>query len=207
MDTIIWGCTGHFRVVHEIIKKKRFRIVAFFDLDVNLNSPIQDVPIFHQLDDLKLFVHILNSPIIYSIVCIGGDRGQDRVNYIHVAEDLGSRIPSVIHKSSIVAENTVIGKGSHILANAHLGVGSTVGMACILNSSCSVDHDCILGDGVHIAPGSILAGHVQVGSFTTIYSGSIVGPRVRIGENVIIGAGSIVLGDVSTNSKIYGFHK
>jgi acetyltransferase-like isoleucine patch superfamily enzyme len=49
---------------------------------------------------------------------------------------------------------------------------------------------------VHIAPGSILCGSVQIGEGSLIGAGSTIIPGVRIGKWTVIGAGSVVTKDI-----------
>jgi acetyltransferase-like isoleucine patch superfamily enzyme len=67
-----------------------------------------------------------------------------------------------------------------------------IGKHSIINTRASIDHDCVIQDYVHIAPGVILCGNVQIGegAGTTIMQG------IRVGKWSVIGAGSVVLKDI-----------
>ena len=103
-----------------------------------------------------------------------------------------------------LAANATLGRGSQVLAQATVCVEVGTGDGCIVNTRASVDHECMLGHGVHIAPGALLAGCVTVADFSIIGAGAIVLPGVRIGRNVIVGAGSVVTKDVPDNKVVYG---
>ena len=64
--------------------------------------------------------------------------------------------------------------GSVIFAGAVVQPGTTLGRHAILNTGCSVDHDCLLGDHVHLCPGTHLAGTVRVGAGTMLGAGTSV---------------------------------
>ena len=74
----------------------------------------------------------------------------------------------------------------------------------IINTKASIDHDCIIEDFVHISPGAILCGNVQVGELSWIGAGSVIIQGIKIGKNVIIGAGTVVIHDVPDNVTIVG---
>ena len=64
-----------------------------------------------------------------------------------------------------------------VFAQAAVQAQASIGMGAILNTGCSVDHDVRLADGVHICPGSRLAGGVQVGARSWMGIGSSVQRR------------------------------
>jgi acetyltransferase-like isoleucine patch superfamily enzyme len=67
-----------------------------------------------------------------------------------------------------------------------------------------VDHECVLGDGVHIAPGAVLCGCVNVADNAMIGANAVVLPRLRIGRNAVVGAGAVVTRDVPDDSIVAG---
>jgi acetyltransferase-like isoleucine patch superfamily enzyme len=90
------------------------------------------------------------------------------------------------------------------MAHSFLGAKAVIGDSCILNTRASVDHESILGNGVHIGPGAVLCGLVQVDDFSFIGAGATVLPRIKIGKNCIIGAGAIVTKDIMDNEIVIG---
>jgi acetyltransferase-like isoleucine patch superfamily enzyme len=79
-----------------------------------------------------------------------------------------------------------------------------MGEACIINTAASVDHESVLGDGVHVAPGAVLTGCVQVGDHSMIGAGAVVLPRIKIGKDVVVGAGAVVTRDIMDGKVVYG---
>ena len=67
-----------------------------------------------------------------------------------------------------------------------------------------MEHDCTLGDFVHTAPGSRLAGTVTLKNDVHVGIGSVVREQITIGENSLIGAGSVVVKDVEPFSVMVG---
>ena len=204
MNIVIWGATGQSKVIIDILSKYKNNVIAFFDKNDKLISPISGVPIYNNENDLKyIFKKYSKNPIsFYS--CIGGLNAIDRLYYINLAKKIGFDVPNISHHKSFISSNVKIGIGNHFLANSFVGVDSFIGDGCILNTASSIDHDCFLNDGVHLAPNVTLAGNVKVGKNSTIFSGSIIGPNVKIGDNVIIGAGSLILKDIPSDTRVYG---
>ena len=67
---------------------------------------------------------------------------------------------------------------------------------CMVNTSAVVSHDCLIGAYTHIAPGALLAGHVQVGEKTLVGMGAATNIGVKIGREVRVGNLANILADV-----------
>jgi acetyltransferase-like isoleucine patch superfamily enzyme len=67
-----------------------------------------------------------------------------------------------------------------------------------------VDHDCDIGEFVHIAPGTHLAGNVRVETGAFVGTGVSVIPGMRIGRWSVIGAGGVVICDVPEEVTVVG---
>jgi UDP-3-O-[3-hydroxymyristoyl] glucosamine N-acyltransferase len=82
----------------------------------------------------------------------------------------------MIHPTAFISADAILGEACQVLAFGHVGTRCRLAEGVIINTRASVDHECILGNGVHIAPGAVLAGRVTVGDNTMIctYVGSPV---------------------------------
>jgi len=116
----------------------------------------------------------------------------------------GVDLLNVIHPSASISAKVQFGIGNFISRNVSVNVLVEIGDICILNTGCIIEHECIIGNGVHIAPGAVLAGNVEIGDNTFVGANSVIKQGVRIGANVIIGAGSVILKDIADNRKIVG---
>ncbi len=96
-----------------------------------------------------------------------------------------------------IGENTVIREFVSIHRGTVTGRMETrVGARCLLMANSHVAHDCIVEDEVIIAGGTMLAGHVTVGT-QAIISGLVgVHQFVRIGRNAFLAGGAIAVEDV-----------
>jgi sugar O-acyltransferase (sialic acid O-acetyltransferase NeuD family) len=189
-------------VLHELLQACGFEVAAVFD-NANIAAPLPGVPLYIGLPG---FQHWRASAAdqYRGLVAIGGARGQERLQLQRYMSENGVEPMVAVHPRAFVARGVVPGLGSQILAQASVAAAVRLGQACIINHAATVDHECILADGVHVAPGAVLAGCVSVGQHTLIGAGAVVIPRIRIGANVIVGAGAVVTKDVADGTTVAG---
>ena len=201
---IFWGATGQAKVLHECMEFQGWRVVAVFDNNPEIISPLDDVPIYYGQSGFEWWQANNQINNISFIVAIGGNRGKDRLeiqNYL-TSHNL---LPTIAqHSTAFVAPSVIIGLGSQILAHATVCVDTVIGESCIINTRASIDHECKLGNGVHICPGVTMAGCVEVEDYVTIGTGAVILPRIKIGTGAIIGAGSVVIRDVLPRTVVAG---
>lgn len=70
---------------------------------------------------------------------------------------------------------------------------TTVGDGCYLMAGCRINHDCMVGRGVKMADGVILAGTVTVGDHAYLGMGCMVHQRLRIGGFTMIGMNATIV--------------
>jgi sugar O-acyltransferase (sialic acid O-acetyltransferase NeuD family) len=218
-EAIVWGASGHAKVLRPVIEKAGFHIGAMIDRNSNATPIIPGCPVFSSLEDLVLrqpkeaksdFVTILRQALLgtdektYFAIAIGGDRGKDRLEIHRRLTTHGFFPITIVHPKAWVAETAQLGEGAQVLGMAAVSEEAKIGRQSIVNTNASVDHECMIGEGCHIMPGATLAGCVTVGDFCTIGSNATVFPRVRIGSGAFVGAGSVVTKDVPENTVVIG---
>jgi len=187
---VIWGASGHARVVAEIVRLlDRYEIVGFID-DIHperLGSTFAGSRIIgsNELD-------ILSSQGVEAVFIAVGDC-HHRMRLAQLSGQKKFSFPTFVHPHVVLGLEMTIGEGTVIMAGSIIGTGTSIGRNVIINTSASIDHDCVLGDGVHIGPGVHIAGHVEVGDETFIGIGSAVRDHLKIGRQTTIGAGSVVV--------------
>ena len=200
---IIWGASGHAKVLSEFAEQCGFRIVAFFDQRCITHSPLQGIPVYQGEEGFAAWLKEREEPAAFA-VAIGGGHGRDRIAIHERLSAVGLFAPVLRHPTAFIASDAEIGAGSQILAQAAVCASARVGRQCIINTAASVDHECRLGDGVHVAPGAHLAGLVIVEDFAFIGIGAIILPRIRIGKGSVVGAGAVVTQDVPDGVTVLG---
>jgi sugar O-acyltransferase (sialic acid O-acetyltransferase NeuD family) len=202
---VLWGAKGHAKVIREALRNTGHEVVAIFDNDPECPAPFADVPLGHGWAAFESWHAAVKSPgSCRAIVCIGGDRGLDRVTLQHSLAERGIPPLTVLHRTAFVADTAVVGAGSQILAQAAVCAEAVLGEACIINTGASVDHECQLDAGVHVCPGARLAGCVSAGRYATIYTGAVILPHLRIGEGAVVAAGAVVTKDVPKHCLVAG---
>jgi sugar O-acyltransferase (sialic acid O-acetyltransferase NeuD family) len=202
--TIVWGASGHAKVLRPLIEGAGFRIVAMIDRNPQAQSIVPGCPVFSSLEELLQKPPYNDGEQIYFAIAIGGDRGRDRVEIHDILVGEGFSPLTLVHPKAWVSETARIAEGAQVLGMAAVSEEVTIGRHSIINTNASVDHEGTIGQGCHIMPGATLAGCVEVGDFCTIGSNATVFPRVRIGSGAVIGAGSVVTKNVPENAVVMG---
>ncbi|HEV7242140.1 MAG TPA: acyl-ACP--UDP-N-acetylglucosamine O-acyltransferase [Thermoanaerobaculia bacterium] len=111
----------------------------------------------------------------------------------------GERTELRIGNDNVFREFVTINRGT-------VGGGgiTTIGSNNFFMAYSHVAHDCHIGDGTIFANNATLAGHVEVGDFSTIGAFSAVHQFCRVGDHAFIGGGSICTQDVLPFVKTVG---
>ncbi|WP_088634561.1 acetyltransferase [Phaeobacter sp. 22II1-1F12B] len=200
---VVWGSSGHARVLRDMIGTND-RIVALIDNDRNAEAIQDDVPVAVGIEGFRALLEKFRSDDLRGLVAIGGGRGADRLEILDLFAASGIETPELIHPLAHCAPSSVVGKGSHVMAQSVLAADARIGRGVIVNHGAVVDHECNLADGVHVAPGATLCGCVRVGENAFIGAGATVLPRLHIGAGSVVGAGATVTCDVPANTVVTG---
>ncbi len=202
---VLWGGTGHARVLRECMAYHGVSLVAVFDNKDGLPSPFPDVPIYYGVDGYKAWRRNEPEPTEMGfLVAIGGSRGGDRIAIHEMMAQSGLAPLTALHPTAFIAASASIGAGTQVLAHAAVCVDVRLGRDVIVNTAASIDHECSVGDGSHVCPGARLAGSVTLGRCVTVGTGAIILPFLTIGDGATVGAGAVVLHDVPPNQVVVG---
>ncbi|MGJ4858917.1 acetyltransferase [Labrys sp. La1] len=204
-EVVLWGATGHSRVLRELLSRVGYSVVAVVD-NRDIKSPFDGVEILPGLEGLKSWLHRRANGLAtpYYALAIGGGYGRDRLAIAKGLDALGLSHVSLVHPMAMIATDAVLAQGAQVLLGAAVATCVRVGACSIINTRASVDHDCIIGDGVHIGPGATLCGQIEVGDGVFVGAGAIVLPRIKIGNDAMIGAGAVVTKDVPARITVVG---
>jgi sugar O-acyltransferase (sialic acid O-acetyltransferase NeuD family) len=199
MDTYLYGCGGHAKVIIDIVYRQRQVITAIVDDNPPPGiTEIYGTPIYLAAEKL-MKINIENSQWI---AAIGNNRTRKHIT--HKIKNLGYSFTTAIHPSAQIALGVEIASGTVVMANTAINSETQIKHHVIINTGTTIDHDCIIDDYCHIAPGCSLAGQVRLGRGVLLGVGTKVCPGVEIGEGTTCGAGSVVIHSLPSHSLAYG---
>lgn len=188
---LIYGASGHCRVVSSVAESNNIEIEAIFDDFSNL-CKMNNIKIVGKYDPSYM-------KSLSIIVAIG-----DNVLRKKITKSISHNFINLIHNSAIVDIYTKVDIGTVVFHNSVIQRNSHIGKHCIINTNASIDHDCIISDYVHISPSATLCGNVKVGEGTHIGAGATIIPNINIGKWCVIGAGAVITKDVPDYSLVVG---
>lgn len=201
---VIWGSAGHALVLGSLLRAAGAEIVALVDNDPAATSVFPGVPLLHGRRGLEEFLAQDPGRLLSCAVAIGGGRGKDRREILHLFKALGIDAPALRHPRSFVCDTARVGRGSQVLAHATVAAHAEIGEGCIVNHGAIVDHESRLGSGTHVAPGATLCGCVITGEDVFVGAGAVVLPRLRLGTGCVVGAGAVVTTHVPEATTVVG---
>ena len=189
-DVILQGGGDHAKVVLDCLLAQKRKVLGLFD--PKYNDTLFGIKQRGTYDPDF-------APGAKAIVAIG-----DNALRKNVAQQTRHNFANAIHPTVIFSPLAKLGTGCMILQGAIIQANTALGNHVIVNTGAQIDHDCIIDDFVHLAPGSILCGRVNVGEGTLIGAGATVIPGVKIGKWVTVGAGAVVIADIPDHAVAVG---
>jgi sugar O-acyltransferase (sialic acid O-acetyltransferase NeuD family) len=187
---ILYGASGHAKVIIEILEKLGITVERLFDDNEKISS-------LNGYQCTRYDNSKVDSQMIVSI----GDNNTRKT----IAEKLGKlSFGLAIDINAVVSKRAGIGEGSVVMPGAIINSGTVIGKHVILNTNSCVDHDCILEDYVHVSPGSSISGNVYIKEGTHIGTGASIMQNITIGKWCIIGAGCVVINDIPDFAVVVG---
>ena len=196
-NVVIIGASGHAKVIADIVIKSGDNVVGFLDDNIEIGTSILG---YEVLGKVELCKSIADEHKDYKFIIGIGNNNIRRM----ISNKYELNYYTAIHPSSIIGINVKIGYGTTVMAGCVINVDTKIGAHCIANTCSSIDHDCQINDYVHICPGAVLAGNVNIGSQSWIGIGSTIKNNVTITNDVLIGAGSVVVKNIEENGIYIG---
>lgn len=194
MDIYIIGAGNHGEVVLDIVREAgQHKVVGFLDDNPALYG--------QELDG----VPILGPPSLADkpfVAAVGDNAARKRTSLELLAKGLPA--VTVVHPTAHVSPLATLGPGTMVCAGAMVCIRAQVGAGVIINTGTVVEHHNVIGDFVHLAPRSVIAGRVSVGEGTMVGAGATVINGLTLGAWSIIGAGSVIINDVPSHTTVVG---
>lgn len=192
---VILGAGGHASVVVDVLKALKMSILGFVGPQVPTVSHA-DVDYLGTDEVLRSRFSPLDVLLVNAIGSISVEKNQLRQKIFSDFKAKGYRFASIVHPMAYVANNVTLKEGCQVMAGAVIQPNVIVEENVIINTNASVDHDCKIGHSVHIAPGAVLSGGVNVGENAFVGVGATIIQGVTIGDHAMVRAGKVVLKDV-----------
>ena len=199
---VIWGASGHAKVIANILEmNSSYELLGFLD-DVSPERKGQNFYGKRILGGREQLFSLRDKNVKHIALGIGNCLARKELGSFLVEH--GFSPLTVCHPTYSVASNVEIGQGTAILAGAVIDPACRIGNYCIINNNSVICHDTVVQDAVHICPGVHVAGKVTIGLASWIGIGSCVSDHVSIGARSYIGAGSVVVKDIPAGVLAYG---
>jgi sugar O-acyltransferase (sialic acid O-acetyltransferase NeuD family) len=175
-------------------------LLGFLDDDAKVHGrTLCEKPVLGSVEWLK--DHRFNEPI--AAVPSVGD-AHVRAALLRQTEQLGGRVPTLIHPQASLSRFSRVGKGTVICGESCITPDATIGDGVFVNMSCTLGHDDMIGSFVTFGPGVNVCGSVRVGEYTFLGAGSVLVNGITVGVNVMVCAGAVVAHDVPDNVVVAG---
>jgi sugar O-acyltransferase (sialic acid O-acetyltransferase NeuD family) len=191
----VYGGGGHGKTLMDLIRQLQvYTIAGIVDDEIPAGSSVSGIPV---LGSGAILTALVAQGVRLAANGVGGLIDiQLRVRIFELLAKAGLECPSLIHPRATVEASAQVADGVQVFANAYVGSEAVLSPDCMVNTNAVVSHDCSVGSYSHIAPGALLAGHVQVGDKTLIGMGVTTTVGVHIGARVRVGNGAVIFADV-----------
>ena len=193
---ILYGAGGHAKAVLEMVRAiGAFNIAGILDDNKALKgNSVLGVQVLGGSEMLK---PLMAQGFHLAANGVGGIINIDvRIRLFELLASNGFAFPILRHPRATVEASARIADGVQIFANAYVGSEAILHERCMINTGAIVSHDCEIGAYSHIAPGTLLAGHVHVGERALVGMGVTTIIGLKIGAGARIGNSAVLLADV-----------
>lgn len=195
---VILGAGQHARVVADLVRALNLDIRGFVAPDTPTGR-VGGAPILG--DEALLDDHEFVDAHSFAI---GIGQQSARRRMLAQLTDAGADLPTLVHPTAWIGGNAAIAAACVVLPGAVICNAAQVGVGAIINTGAQIDHDGKLDDGVHLCPGTVLAGDVGIGAWSFVSTGTVVSNGIRIGASCLIGAGSVAVSNIENGHKTFG---
>ncbi len=200
---LLIGGGGHAKVVLDsLLSQNQYLEIGIIDKNENIGKRILGIEIIGTDEDLTT---LYSKGYNYAFVTVGSiGNPQLRIKLQKLIKEIGFIIPNIIDQTAMVSRDVFLEEGIYIGKGAIINSGTIIKKGAIINTRAIIEHDCVIGEFVHIAPGSVISGEVVIGDNTHIGANSVIKQQVIIGNNTLIGIGSVVVKNLKNNIIAYG---
>ncbi|MDQ3469871.1 MAG: hypothetical protein M3487_08925, partial [Actinomycetota bacterium] len=170
-DVLIIGAGGHALVCIEVLRSAGARVAGCVSSDGLAGADLapMGVDMAGTTDDVGRLVAAGTTELF---VAVGDNDARRRLTAAACAD--GGRLVVAVSADAVVSPTAAIGDGALVMPGAVVNAQASIGAGAIVNTNATVEHECRVGDFVHLAPRSVLAGRVVVGDGALVGVGACV---------------------------------
>ncbi|HTD53987.1 MAG TPA: acetyltransferase [Silvibacterium sp.] len=190
-SAIVYGASGHGKVVADILHACGIEVEGFVDDDPRLCKQGTGLKI---LGDARWLIQEAARRPLAVALGIGDNFARRSVAECVVRST--AVLITAVHPSATISPSATICSGTVIMPHAVVNAGAVIECGAIINTAAIVEHDCIVGSYCHLSPHATIGGHVEVGELAWLGIGSSVIPEIKVGRCSIVGAGATVISNI-----------
>ncbi|ANJ67135.1 hypothetical protein A9404_06815 [Halothiobacillus diazotrophicus] len=192
---VLLGYGGHARVVLDTLRALGAEVAGILAPDLPVGDRWEGIPVLGD-DDWTRRPEAIQYH--YSLgVGMLPQRPHLRQRLFSLLRERQLRMPPLVHPSAVLAPDVVLGEGTQVMAGVIVQPGSVIGENVLLNTRATVDHHCRIDAHVHVGPGAILCGEVQLGERVFVGAGATLIQGIDIGAGAQVAAGATVVRNIA----------
>lgn len=190
---MIFGASGHAKVIADIIIKSKDILVGFLDDGIEKGTKVLGYEVLGRCEECVQYQDV------EFIIGIGSNQIRKEI-----ASKYQLKWYTAIHPQAIIGMDVKIDGGTVIMAQSVINSSANIGKHCIVNTGTIVEHDTLINDYVHLSPNTTICGNVHIGECTHIGANATVINNLNVTSNSIVGAGSVVIQDIKERGTYAG---
>ena len=125
---VIWGSSGHAKVLADIILQDGSTIDLLIDNDPKAISSISNIPLCSGVEGFNNWLNEKSHVQYLGVIAIGGTKGKDRLEIAKIFRNVGLKLPVIKHKTSVIALNSIVRLSRRWLNNFPAGLPITTSL-------------------------------------------------------------------------------
>lgn len=155
---LLYGMGGHALVLLDLCRQLNYEVVGYFadkavDTKGSYNASLA------YLGDYDSAIY----PELPVVIAIGNNEIREAIS-----NQLTHTQITLIHPSAVVASSAHVGLGSVVLAAAVIQPFAQIGQQVIVNAGAIIDHEAVIEDFAHIRPAAYVGGASQIAKGVTV---------------------------------------
>jgi sugar O-acyltransferase (sialic acid O-acetyltransferase NeuD family) len=190
-QVIVYGASGHGKVVADILLAQGVEVEGFVDDDPLIAREVFGLKV---LGDGNWLIQRAERQATTVALGVGDNFARRRV--VDRCNGAAISLLIAVHPTATVAASARLSPGSVVMAHAVVNADAEIGQGAIINTGAIVEHDCRIGDFAHLSPRVAMGGRSEVGDLSWLGIGSVLIHGIKVGSGSIIGAGATVVRDI-----------